>query len=211
MQLFIDSVNIAEIKKAASWRIISGATTNPTLIAKEKKDFKKTVLEICSIINGPVSAEAMSTESNKIVNEAKTISAWHKNINIKIPCTFEGLKATAELKQLGIKTNLTLVFSANQTLLAAKAGATYISVFVGRLDDAGENGIQTVKESMEVIKNYGFDSQIIVASVRSPLTVQQTAILGTPIATVPFKILEQMVKHPLTDTGIQKFLEDWKK
>jgi len=209
MKLFIDSANISEIKKAASWGIIDGATTNPSLIAKEGRDFKQTVIEICKIIDGPVSAEIMSTETDKMVEEAKELAKWHKNVTIKIPCTTEGLATTKELAKLGIKTNVTLVFSANQVLLAAKAGATFISVFVGRLDDAGENGLATVDESMQILNNYNFKSELIVASVRSPLTVQHAAAIGAHIATVPYKILEQMMKHSLTDAGIEKFVKDW--
>lgn len=209
MKLFIDSANIDEIKIAASWGIIDGVTTNPSLIAKEGLDFKQTVLEICEIVDGPISAEVLSLEADKMVEEAKELVKWHKNVIIKIPCTAEGLKAAVELSRMKIKTNVTLVFSANQVLAAAKTGATYISPFVGRLDDAGENGMAMIVESMQILKNYGFTSQIIVASVRSPEHVKKAAIIGAHIATVPFKILEQMMQHPLTDAGIKKFLADW--
>ncbi len=210
MKLFIDSANISEIKEAVSWGIIDGATTNPTLIAKQGCDFKQTVIEICKIVNGPVSAEVLSLESEKMVREARELANWHPNVVIKIPCTAEGLKAAKKLAALGIKTNVTLVFSPNQVLAAAKAGATFISLFVGRLDDSGEDGLAAVEESLQILRNYEFKSQLIVASVRSPLTMQHAAALGAHIATVPFKILQQMLAHPLTDAGIARFLEDWK-
>lgn len=209
MKIFIDSANIEEIKKATSWGAIDGATTNPTLIAKEGRDFKQTVIEICKIVNGPVSAEVMSTEADEMVEEAKKLSRWHKHVVVKIPCTAEGLKAARILEEHKIRTNVTLVFSPNQVLLAAKAGASYISPFVGRLDDAGEDGLSMISESLRIIDNYKFKSQIIVASVRSPLTVQRAAAIGAHVSTVPFKILEQMFKHPLTDAGIKKFQQDW--
>jgi len=209
MKLFIDSANLNEIKKAASWGVIDGATTNPTLVAKEGRDFKQTVIEICKIVKGPVSAEVMSPDAKGMIAEAEKLAKWHKQVIIKIPCTEEGIKAAKTLEAKGIKTNVTLVFSSNQVLLAAKAGASYISPFVGRLDDAGEDGLAMIDESLQILRNYGFKSQIIVASVRSPLTVQQAAAMGAHVATVPFKILEQMFKHPLTDVGIEKFKKDW--
>lgn len=209
MKIFIDSANIDEIRAAAGWGIVDGVTTNPSLVAKEGRDFKEVVQEICAIVDGPISAEVLSLEADKMIAEAREIAVWHKNIVIKLPCTAEGLKASVALAELGIKTNVTLVFSANQVLLAAKAKATFISPFVGRLDDAGEDGLQMIDEAMRIIRNYGFTSEIIVASIRSPLTVQKAAAIGAHIATVPFKILEQMVKHPLTDAGIKKFLQDW--
>ncbi|MBI5413282.1 fructose-6-phosphate aldolase [Candidatus Peregrinibacteria bacterium] len=200
---------IFSIKTATDWGVVDGATTNPTLIAKEGRDFKQTVIEICKIVNGPVSAEVMSTEAGAMVEEAKKLSRWHKHVIIKIPCTPEGLKTAKILEEHKIRTNVTLVFSTNQVLLAAKAGASYISPFVGRLDDAGEDGLAMIAESLRIIENYKFKSQIIAASVRSPLTVQRAAALGAHVATVPFKILEQMFKHPLTDAGIKKFQQDW--
>lgn len=211
MQLFIDSANLEEIKTAASWGILNGATTNPSLIAKEGKDFKKTILEICKLVNGPVSAETVSPNAAGMVKEGKIFATWHKNIYVKVPCTIEGIKAVQAFKKLKIKTNVTLVFSPNQVLLAAKAGADLISPFVGRLDDAGEDGMEMIVKSFAIIENYNFTSKILVASVRSPLMVERAAALGAHIATVPFKILEQLYQHPLTDSGIKKFLEDWKK
>ena len=211
MKFFIDTANIEEIKTANAWGVVDGVTTNPSLVAKEGRDFKQVVLEICAIVDGPISAEVLSLEAEKMIGEAKELSAWHKNIVVKIPCTPEGLKAIKEVTKLGIKTNVTLVFSANQVLLAAKAGATYISPFVGRLDDVGEDGLQMIADSVEIIKNYNFSSQILVASIRSPLTVLKAAVLGAQVATIPFKVLQQMFKHPLTDAGIKSFLQDWEK
>ena len=209
MRIFIDSANIEEIKEANSWGIVDGVTTNPSLIAKEGRNFKQVVLEICEIVDGPISAEVVSLKADEMVKEAREITTWHKNIIIKIPCTAEGLKAVKKLTELGIKTNVTLVFSANQVLLAAKAGATYISPFVGRLDDVGEDGLNMIANSVDIIENYGYESQILVASIRSPLTVEKSAVIGAHVATIPFKVLEQMVRHPLTNIGIEKFLKDW--
>jgi len=212
MKLFIDSANLHEIEAAASWGVVDGVTTNPTLMAKERattSDLKKAVREICTLVKGPVSVEAMTDTCDLIVKEAQQIATWHHNVVVKIPCTTEGLRATKILSGQGIKTNVTLVFSPNQVLLAAKAGATFISPFVGRLDDSGEDGIKMIEEALCIIKNYDFKSQIIVASVRSPRTVACAALLGAHVATVPFKILEQMVQHPLTEKGIEKFQADW--
>lgn len=211
MKFFIDTANIEEIKTAHAWGLLDGVTTNPSLVAKEGRDFKQVVLEICAIIDGPVSAEVISIEADKMIIEAKELATWHKNIVVKIPCTPDGLKAVKEVTKLGIKTNVTLVFSANQVLLAAKAGATYISPFVGRLDDVGDDGLQMISDSVTIIKNYNFTSQILVASIRSPITVQKAAVLGAHVATIPFKVLQQLFKHPLTDNGIKTFLEDWNK
>jgi len=209
MQIFIDSANIAEIKTAVSWGIVDGVTTNPTLIAKEGRDFKEVVLEIADIVDGPISAEVVSTKAEEMIAEGKELARWHKNIVIKIPCIEEGLKAVKVLSDLGIKTNVTLVFSATQILASAKAGATYISPFVGRLDDAGEDGMQVIADGVEIIKNYGFDSNILTASIRSVEQVKKSAVLGAQVATIPFKILQAMLKHPLTDVGLEKFLKDW--
>lgn len=211
MKFFIDTANIEEIKTAAAWGLVDGVTTNPSLVAKEGRDFKQVVLEICEIVDGPISAEVISLEADKMIEEAKELSAWHKNVVVKIPCTPDGLKAVKAVTKLGIKTNVTLVFSANQVLLSAKAGATYISPFVGRLDDIGDDGLQMIADSVAIIKNYNFTSQILVASIRSPLTVQKAAVLGAHVATIPFKVLQQLFKHPLTDSGIKTFLDDWAK
>jgi len=209
MKFFIDTANVEEVKKAVAWGIVDGVTTNPTLVAREGRNFKEVVLEICNLVNGPVSAEVMGLESAKMIEEARELAKWHKNVIIKIPCTAEGLMATRQLEAEGIHINVTLVFSSNQVLAAAKVGASYISPFVGRLDDAGEGGLKMVEESLQIIKNYNFKSQIIVASVRSPLTVAKAAALGAHVATIPFKILEQIFRHPLTDVGIKKFVADW--
>ncbi len=211
MKLFIDSAKLDEIKIAASWGIIDGVTTNPTLIMQAGMDFKTTILEITKMVDGPISVETVSPDAPGMVKEGKEFAKWHKNIHVKVPCTSEGIKAVKEFRKLGIKTNVTLVFSANQVLLAAKAGATLVSPFVGRLVDAGEDAMQMIAESVKIIKNYNFDSQILVASVRDTRMVTDAAVLGAHIATCPFKVLEAMFKHPLTDKGIEKFLEDWTK
>lgn len=211
MKFFIDTANIEEIKIAHAWGLVDGVTTNPSLVAKEGRDFKQVVMEICDIVDGPVSAEVISLEADKMIEEAKELAAWHKNVVVKIPCTPDGLKAVKAVTKLGIKTNVTLVFSANQVLLSAKAGATFISPFVGRLDDIGDDGLQMIADSVTVIKNYNFTSQILVASIRSPITVQKAAVLGAHVATIPFKVLQQLFKHPLTDSGIKTFLDDWAK
>jgi transaldolase len=210
MKIFLDTANIEHIRLAASWGVIDGVTTNPTLLAKEGKKFEPTVKEICSIVDGPISAEAISEDSEGMVREARELSKIHKNIVVKIPMTPEGLKAVRILGKEGVNTNMTLVFSANQAILAAKAGATYVSPFIGRLDDAGNEGMQIIEEIMDIYDNYGFETEVIVASIRHPVHVVQAARLGAHIATVPFNVLEKMVKHPLTTAGIKRFLDDWK-
>lgn len=212
MKLFIDTANINEIKEAYSWGIICGVTTNPSLIAKEGRDFKEVVNEICSIVDGPISAEVISLKAEGMIEEARDLAKIHKNVVIKIPMTAEGLKAVSVLSKEGIKTNVTLIFSAAQALLAAKAGATYVSPFVGRLDDIGQNGIELIKEIVQIFKNYpDIKTEIIAASIRHPIHVIEAAKAGADIATVPFKVLEQMTKHALTDVGIERFLKDWEK
>lgn len=210
MQLFIDTANINEIRQAASWGVIAGVTTNPSLIAREGRDFREVVNEICGIIDGPISAEVISLDAEGMVREAKEIVKWHKNIVIKLPLTEEGIKACSALSQLGIRTNVTLVFSANQALMAALAGATYVSPFIGRLDDSGHDGLAVIEEIVRIFDNYGFRTKVITASVRHPLHVTEAAKIGSHIATVPFKVLQQMFRHPLTDVGVEKFLADWK-
>lgn len=209
MKIFLDSAITDEIKKAASWGIIDGVTTNPSLIKNSGRDFKEVINEICAILpEGAISAEVLAEDSEGMVKEAGEFAAWGKNIVIKIPMTEEGIKAVKILSKEGIKTNVTLVFSANQALLAAKAGATYVSPFVGRLDDIGQNGMELIADIVEIYKNYGFKTEVIVASVRHPIHVHESALIGADIATVPFKVLEQMFRHPLTDAGIEKFLKD---
>lgn len=209
MNIFIDSANLEEIKTAAAWCFIDGVTTNPSLVAKEGGSLAEIAKTICTYIDGPISVEALNTTTDEIIKEGMEISQWHKNIVIKVPCTLYGIAAAKELEKRGVKTNVTLVFSPNQVLLAAKAGASFISPFVGRLDDAGHDGLGMIAESLEILRAYNFPSKIIVASIRSPLTVQRAAQMGAHIATVPYKILIQLVSHPLTDAGVQKFLKDW--
>ena len=209
MKIFLDTANIDEIKEGASWGIVDGVTTNPSLIAREGRDFKEVVKEICEIVDGPISAEVISEDSEGMIAEAKELVKIHKNIVIKIPMTVEGLKAVSVLSKDNIKTNVTLIFSANQALLAAKAGASYVSPFLGRVDDIGSEGMELVRNIVEIFDIYGFDTQVIAASVRHPLHVTDAALAGSHIATIPMKVLQQMVKHPLTDKGIESFMKDW--
>lgn len=212
MKIFIDSANLSEIKEAVSWGIIEGATTNPTLMAKEKgQSMKKISREICQIIPGPVSLEGIKDSANEIVKEARELARIADNVVVKIPMTTEGIKAVIKLNEEGIKTNVTLVFSANQALIAAKAGATYVSPFLGRLDDVGQSGILLIKEIKAIYTNYGFKTQIIAASIRTADHVKQAALVGCHIATVPFKVLKQLFQHPLTEKGISLFQSDWDK
>ena len=211
MKFFIDTANVKEIREAASLGIVDGVTTNPSLIAKEGRDFKQVIHEICSIVDGPISAEAVSLEADKMVAEGEDLAKLHKNIVVKLPMTRDGLKATKVLADQGIKVNMTLVFSPTQALLAAKVGAAYVSPFVGRLDDISHFGMDLVRQIMAIYNNYGFGTEVIVASVRNPLHVVDAALAGAHIATIPFSVIDQMAKHPLTDIGIEKFLSDWKK
>ena len=209
MKLFVDTANTEEIRKANDLGVICGVTTNPSLIAREGLEFKSVIKEITDIVDGPISAEAISLESCKMVEEALELVKIHKNIVIKLPMTEEGLKATKQLTAKGIKTNVTLIFSAAQALLAARAGATYVSPFLGRLDDVGTEGMQLVRDIAEIFDIHGIETEIIAASVRSPLHVVDAAKAGAHIATVPYNVIVQMTKHPLTDNGIQRFLKDW--
>ena len=211
MKFFLDTASIDEIKKAASWGILNGVTTNPTLLAKEKGSFDSIVKQICEIVDGPVNLEAISSEAEGIVKEAKELIKIHKNVVVKIPITEEGLKAMKALSSIGIKTNTTLVFSPIQALMAAKAGTNYVSPFVGRLDDISNAGMDLVGQIMAIFENYDIKTEVIVASIRNPLHVVDAALMGADIATMPFKVMSQLVKHPLTDIGIERFLEDWKK
>ena len=209
MKLFIDTAIVEEIKKANDMGVICGVTTNPSLIAKSGRDFKEVITEITNIVDGPISAEVVSTEAEGMVKEADELVKIHKNIVIKIPMTEEGLKATKILSFKGIKTNVTLIFSAAQALLAARAGATYVSPFLGRLDDIGMDGMELIKEIVEIFEIHDIRTEIIAASIRSPIHVTKAARCGAHIATVPYKVIIQMAKHPLTDIGIEKFLKDW--
>lgn len=209
MKLFIDTANVEEIRKANDMGVICGVTTNPSLIAKEGRIFEDVVREITDIVDGPISAEVISLDSEGMIKEAVELAKIHKNIIIKLPMTAEGLKAVKGLSKEKIKTNVTLVFSAGQALLAAKAGATYVSPFVGRLDDIGNNGMNIIKEIVEIFRNYEIDTEIIAASIRHPMHVIEAARLGCHIATIPYKVIMQLTKHPLTDKGIDQFLKDW--
>ena len=209
MKIFIDTANVEEIKKANEMGIICGVTTNPSLIAKEGRDFKEVVKEIAEIVDGPISAEVISLDADKMVEEALELVKIHKNIVIKIPMTSEGLKAVKILSIKGIKTNVTLIFSATQALLAARAGASYVSPFVGRLDDIGQDGISLIRDIAEIFDIHGIETEIIAASIRSGIHVINAALAGSNIATVPYNVIMSMTKHPLTDSGIDKFLKDW--
>lgn len=216
MKIFVDTADLDEIRELTSWGIIDGVTTNPTLVAKSGRSFKEVIDEIFDIVDGPISLEAVSETAEDMVKEAKdivsTIPEKHrKNITIKIPMTPEGLKAVKVLSKQGIQTNVTLIFSANQALLAAKAGATFVSPFIGRLDDIGQEGMEVIEEIMDIFTNYAIDTQVIVASIRHPIHVIQAARLGAHIATIPPSVVRKMVKHSLTDVGIERFLKDWEK
>lgn len=209
MKIFIDTANLKEIKEAAGWGILDGVTTNPTLIAREKKNFAELIKEIYVIVDGPISAEVLSLECAGMVEEARRLAKLGKNIAVKIPMTSEGLKAVRILSREKIMTNVTLCFSSTQALLAAKAGATFVSAFIGRLDDTSHDGTRLVQEIKQIFSNYGFSTRIIVASIRHPVHVLEAAKSGADIATIPFNVLEKLIKHPQTDIGIDRFLQDW--
>lgn len=213
MKFFIDTANLDEIKEAAELGVLDGVTTNPSLVAKEKYDisFKELIAEICKIVPGPVNAEVVSTDVEGMIKEAHDLVKIANNVVVKIPMIKDGLKAVKRLKAEGIKTNVTLCFSPTQALLAAKAGASFISPFVGRLDDISEDGMELVGNIIAIYENYGYDTEVLVASVRHPIHVVQAALMGADIATMPFKVIEQLAKHPLTDIGLERFLSDWKK
>ncbi|MDL2123506.1 MAG: fructose-6-phosphate aldolase [Deltaproteobacteria bacterium] len=211
MKFFIDTANIEEIKEANSMGMADGVTTNPTLIAREKGDFEDIIKEICKIVDGPISAEVISLDTEGMLKEARHLASIHKNIVVKLPMTIDGIKATRQLSKEGIKINVTLIFSPLQALMAAKAGATYVSPFIGRLDDISNEGILLVEQIVEIFNNYAFDTEVIVASVRNPLHVLDAALMGADIATIPFKVLSKFASHPLTDKGIKAFLDDWNK
>jgi len=211
MKFFIDTADIKEIKEAAAMGLVDGVTTNPSLVSKTGRKFRDVLLEICDLVPGPVSAEVVSTTHDEIMKEARELSGLRKNIVVKIPLIPEGLKAVRTCADAGIKTNVTLCFTATQALLAAKAGANYISPFVGRLDDISTDGMQVVGEILEIYQNYDFQTEVLVASVRGPMHVQQAARMGAHVATCPLSVLLQLSKHPLTDSGLKKFLADWEK
>ena len=212
MKFFIDTANVEDIKKANDLGVICGVTTNPSLIAKEGRDFKEVIQEIASIVDGPISGEvkATTTDAEGMIAEGREIAAIHPNMVVKIPMTVEGLKAVKVLSAEGIKTNVTLIFTANQALLAARAGATYVSPFLGRLDDISTAGIDLIQDIVQIFDNYGLETEIIAASIRNPIHVTDCALAGAHIATVPYKVIEQMTKHPLTDAGIEKFQADYR-
>lgn len=212
MKLFVDTGKVEEVRKAAEWGILDGVTTNPSLIAQAGRGFKETVLEICSILpHGSISAEVVGTTVEDILREAREIAAWAPNIVVKVPMTPAGIAATRQLTREGIRVNMTLVFSPTQALLAAKAGASYISVFVGRVDDVSSEGMRTIEDAVQIVENYGFDSEVLVASIRHPMHVVESARLGAHIATMPFAVMAQLFQHPLTDIGLKRFLDDWNK
>jgi len=212
MKLFVDTGKVEEVRKAAEWGIVDGVTTNPSLIAQTGRGFKETVLEICSILpHGSISAEVVGTTVEDILREGREIASWSPNIVVKVPMTPAGIAATRQLTREGIRVNMTLVFSPTQALLAAKAGASYISVFVGRVDDVSSEGMRTIEDAVQIVETYGFDSEVLVASIRHPMHVVEAARLGAHIATMPFKVMEQLFQHPLTDIGLQRFLDDWRK
>lgn len=211
MQIFLDTANLEEIRAGMDLGLVDGVTTNPTLIAREKCKFKDRVIEICELVQGPVSAEVIATHYEAMLEQAREISSWSKYVVVKLPLTTDGLRAIRQLDREGIETNCTLCFSLNQAYLAAKAGATYVSPFVGRLDDISQDGMQLISEIREVWDQYNFATKILAASLRHPQHVRQSLLYGADIATLPFKVFEQMVKHPLTDKGLKSFLDDWEK
>jgi len=211
MKFFLDTANIEEIRNAAEYGLIDGVTTNPSLVSKEGRPFKDVLLEISQIVDGPISAEVVSTDADGMLREAYALANLHKNIVIKIPMTKEGMKALKQLSKDGVRTNATLIFSCNQALIAAKLGATYVSPFVGRFDDVSEVGMNLIADLVKIFNNYSFPTQILVASCRNPLHIREAALLGAHVATMPFKVLEQLLMHPLTDIGLARFLKDWEK
>lgn len=211
MKFFIDSADVAEIRIAQQMGCVDGVTTNPSLLAKVKRPLEETIREICSIVDGPISAECVSLTAEEMVKEGRELAKIHKNVVVKIPMGVEGMKAVKTLSSEGIQTNVTLVFSPNQALLTAKAGATYVSPFVGRLDDISQDGMEMVRQVVQIYKNYGFQTQVLVASVRNPVHVLDAALMGAHVATIPLSVIQQLAQHPLTDSGIKKFLADWEK
>lgn len=212
MKLFVDTGDIEEVRQAAEWGILDGVTTNPSLIAKSGKGFKETVLKICELVpGGDISAEVVATDYDTMLKEALEVSSWHPQVVVKVPLIEPGIRLVSTLADKGIRTNVTLVFSVSQAMLAAKAGATYISNFVGRVDDISGDGMEAVRASVEMVQTYGYDCEILVASIRSPQHIANSMAVGAHVATMPFKIMGQLFKHPLTDSGLQSFLNDWNK
>ena len=211
MKFFIDTANLEEIKEAESWGILDGVTTNPTLLSREEGNFKENLRKICEVVDGPVSGEVVSLEAEGMVNEARDLAQIHDNMVIKIPMTTEGLKAIKQLTSEGIKTNTTLVFSPIQALMAAKAGTTFVSPFVGRMDDIQSPGMEMVEKIVKIFNNYDFHTEVLVASIRHPLHIIKAGIIGADICTIPHKVIKKLVSHPKTDEGIERFLEDWEK
>ncbi|MCG3116188.1 MAG: fructose-6-phosphate aldolase [Candidatus Manganitrophus sp. SA1] len=211
MKFFLDSANISEIKESVALGLIDGITTNPSLVAKEKKDFRKLIEEICQIVDGPISAEVVATDEEGMIEEGRSLAGIHKNVVVKVPMTANGLKATRRFSKEGIRVNVTLIFSPAQALLAAKAGATYVSPFIGRLDDVGQVGMDLIDQIVTIFSNYNFKTEVLVASIRNPIHVIEAAQIGAHVATMPFAVIQQLLKHPLTDIGLAKFLADWEK
>ncbi|HOB51741.1 MAG TPA: fructose-6-phosphate aldolase [Acidobacteriota bacterium] len=211
MKFFLDTANLEEIRQAASMGLIDGVTTNPSLIAREKGDFRDLLRQICAAVPGPISAEVVALDAAGMLKEGRELAKIADNITVKVPVTLEGLKAVRAFSSEGIKTNVTLIFSPLQALMAAKAGATFVSPFVGRLDDVGASGMEVVGQIVEIYENYGFTTEVLVASIRHPMHVVEAALMGADVATMPWKVLQQLIQHPLTDIGIQRFLDDWKK
>ncbi|PKK84714.1 MAG: fructose-6-phosphate aldolase [candidate division Zixibacteria bacterium HGW-Zixibacteria-1] len=211
MKIFIDTANLEEIKKAEAMGILDGVTTNPSLLAKENMPFRELLAEICRIVDGPISAEVVALDAAGMLKEAEALAQIGKNITIKVPCTTQGLVAIKALSEKGIMTNATLCFSPMQALLVAKAGATFVSPFVGRLDDVSTPGMELISQIVTIYGNYGYDTEVLVASIRNPMHVVDAALMGADVATIPFKVIDQLMKHPLTDIGLQKFLADWEK
>lgn len=211
MKFFLDTADLQEIREAAALGLIEGVTTNPTLVSKEGKDFKKLIEEICTIVDGPISAEVVSTTEKEMIKEGLDLATIHKNVVVKIPMIPEGLKAVRYLSGKGIRVNVTLIFSASQALLAAKAGASYVSPFIGRIDDISHVGMDLIRQIVTIFSNYEFSTEVLVASIRNPVHVVDAALIGADVATMPFSVLQQLMKHPLTDIGLKKFLGDWEK
>lgn len=211
MKFFLDTANVKEIREAQAMGVLDGVTTNPSLAAKEGRPFKELILEICDIVDGPVSTEVTATDLEGMLEQAHTYAKWHRNVVVKLPTTIAGVKGLKKLAGEGIKINMTLCFSATQALIVAKAGATYVSPFVGRLDDISSNGMTVVREIVQIYENYGYNTQVLAASLRHPMHVVEAALVGAHVGTMPFKVLEMMFHHPLTDIGLEKFSKDWEK